>query len=69
MPTELSSITISNEYDSDGDLKEESYVASLTGLASELFSITDEYFESEVDAEEFAREVSLSTGDSIIWNV
>ncbi|MDP2566433.1 hypothetical protein [Pseudoalteromonas marina] len=61
------SITIDYEYDDDGNEIDESYVVALTGLPADEFGISEDYFTSDIDAHEFAKEVSLETDTKITW--
>lgn len=61
------SITIDYEYDDNGNEIDESYVVALTGLPSDEFGISEDYFTSTVDAHEFANEVSAETDTEITW--
>jgi hypothetical protein len=60
-------IIISEHYDDEGHLVEGSYVVCLSGEAADEFGISEEYFDSDVDAYGFAEEVSDATGEEITW--
>lgn len=62
------SIVIDNEYDEDGNEIESLFVVELSGKPNDVFSTSHEYFDSDVDAHDFAEQVSEETGVKITWN-
>ena len=65
---EKDSIVISEELDADGNTIDDSYAVTLTGKPADLYSISDDYFDSLVGAHEFAEQVSEETQVAIEWD-
>ena len=65
---EKDEIIISEEFDDEGEVIEGAYQVTLKGRPADLYSISTDYFDSEVDAHAFAEEVSNETGVPITWD-